>query len=82
MFKEEELRAVTSVAQGMVDGLFPSISGWGFTEFFKIFTLGGAHSQFSLGDLIQDCLYVHCCILLILCASLWTVVKTSSVTLK
>ena len=46
---------------------FQAFSRWVFTEFFKIFTLGGAHSRFSLSDLIQDCLYVHCCILLILC---------------
>ena len=45
---------------------FQAFSRWVFTEFLKIFTLGGEHSQFSLGDLIQDCLYVHYCILLIL----------------
>ena len=38
----------------MVDEHFSNI----FQRFFLIFTLGGAHSQFSLSDLIQDCLYV------------------------
>ena len=45
---------------------FQAFSRWVSIEFFRFSHYCGAHSQFSLGDLIQDCLHVHCCILLIL----------------
>lgn len=37
--------------------------------FFLIFTLGGANSQFSLSDLIQECLYVFFSYYIELCTS-------------